>query len=284
MSMIGDARQRLKAFVVKSFFTYDAAAFVQAVRRLGIEPGDTLMVHSAWNASNGFDGKIADMVAALKDAVGPEGLLVMPSLTYQNESSGDFLARDVPMNVRRSPSMMGMLSEVFRRGAGTARSLSPTHPLLAWGRDAEAFLAGHERAEVPFGEASPFERLRVRDARILAIDVPFSTITFTHYIEDMIAPSLPFPLYEADVRSGRVIDHQGREHRVPVRVISREANALRREHRYVERLDAAGALRRARIGNTRLLAVRCADMVACARAMIAEGSGFFDAPAREAAA
>ncbi|MCG5502206.1 AAC(3) family N-acetyltransferase, partial [Ectothiorhodospira lacustris] len=107
------------------------------------------MIHASWGPANGFHGRPADMIFILKELIGVNGLLVMPSLTYQNESSREFLARGVPMDVRRSPSQMGLLSEVFRRGKGVRRSLSPTHPLLAWGHRAEEFLAGHEEALVP---------------------------------------------------------------------------------------------------------------------------------------
>jgi aminoglycoside 3-N-acetyltransferase len=89
------------------------------------------------------------VVRALKAAVGEGGLLVMPSMPYHNMSSAQWLAKGKPMNVLRSPSMMGLVSEVFRRSEGVQRSLSLTHPLLAWGRDAAAFVEGHERAERP---------------------------------------------------------------------------------------------------------------------------------------
>ncbi|MEH6814112.1 MAG: AAC(3) family N-acetyltransferase, partial [Motiliproteus sp.] len=135
------------------------------------------------------------MIQALKQAVGPQGLLVMTSMPYQNESSREFLERGGKINIRRSPSKMGLLSEVFRRNKETVRSLSPTHPLLAWGTEADAFIAGHDQASSPFGPVSPFQKLLERDAKVLCIDAPFSTVTFTHFVEDRIANNLPYPLY-----------------------------------------------------------------------------------------
>jgi hypothetical protein len=148
-------------------------------------------------AAQRFQGKPADVVRALKAAVGEGGLLVMPSMPYHNMSSAQWLAKGKPMNVLRSPSMMGLVSEVFRRSEGVQRSLSLTHPLLAWGRDAAAFVEGHERAERSFGDASPFARLLARDALILGFDAPFSTFTYTHFVEDQLADTLPFPLRAA---------------------------------------------------------------------------------------
>ena len=55
---------------------YDAPHLVAILRALGIRQGDTLMVHSSWQPLNGFRGKPADLIAALKEVVGPGGLPV----------------------------------------------------------------------------------------------------------------------------------------------------------------------------------------------------------------
>lgn len=254
---------------------------VRALRELRIQQGDALMVHASWLPQNGFSGRPADMVGALKETVGSRGLLVMPSMTYHNESSKQFLARGVPMDVRRSPSKMGLLSEVFRRGRDVRRSLSPTHSLLAWGEGAKVFVSGHEKRRVPFGEGTPFARLLEMGGKILSIDAPFSTITFTHFLEDRIAKHLPCPLYEDETRVGTVIGYEGNRLEVPVQVISDVANAQRRERRLVDELERAGELHRKRIGNTRLLLLGCRAMTQCADAMVARGQSFFDPPSSE---
>ncbi|MDZ7752525.1 MAG: AAC(3) family N-acetyltransferase [Gammaproteobacteria bacterium] len=243
------------------------------------------MVHSSWLPFSGFAGTPADMVEGLRRAVTSDGLIVMPSMTYHNQSSREFLEGEGVMKVRRSPSRMGLLTEVFRRSAGVRRSLSPTHPLLAWGDRAEWFLAGHEDALEPFGASSPFARLLELDAKILCVDAPFSTITYTHFLEDRIAETLPFPLYEPEPLAGTVLDYEGQEREVPVKVLNRVANQMRREERLVKELDERGVIQRARVGNTRLLLVGARAMADAVDEMTAQGRGFFDAPvgpAREA--
>ncbi|MFO1432214.1 MAG: AAC(3) family N-acetyltransferase [Candidatus Competibacteraceae bacterium] len=234
------------------------------------------MVHTSWLPHNGFQGRPVDMIRVLQAAVGTQGLVVMPSLTYQNESSKEFLARGVTVDIRRSPSQMGLLTEVFRRGKAVRRSLNPTHPLLAWGAQAEWFLAGHELALEPFGCSSPFARLLELNGKILAIDAPFSSITFTHFLEDRIAPMLPFALYEPAPLTGIVVDYEGRRREIPVRVLSDAANRFRREERLVAALEKARVLRRARLGNTRLLLVECQAMTQCVDRMLANGESLFD--------
>ena len=272
-------RQSVKKWVVRYFLSYDGDALLRQLRKAGLKPGDTLMVHSSWLAMNGFRGKPADMVAALKQAVGPDGLLVMTSMPYHNMSSEQWLARGKPLDLKRSPSMMGMLSEVFRRSEGVLRSASPTHPLLAWGRDAQSFIQGHELTPFAFGPASPFAKLLYRDALILCIDAPFSTITFTHFVEDRLSHTLAVPLYEGEPASGVVIDRDGARCEHAVMVLSARANALRREWRLVEQLERQHVLSRERIGNTRLLFMRAAEMTRCAENLVAGGQHFFDQPA-----
>lgn len=274
---IGALKRWVKQTAARTLWAYGPSELVARLRKIGVMPGDTLVVHSSWLADNGFQGKPADLVRAFKEAVGPEGLLVMMSMPYHNMSSAQWLARGKPMNVARSPSMMGIVSEVFRRSEGVVRSLSVTHPVLAWGRGAATFVGGHELAERPFGEMSPFARLLEQNALILGFDVSFSTFTFTHFVEDQLASTLPYPLYEPECHSGVVIGYDGERIECSVRVLSAQANRLRKESRLVAHLTKVGVLNEERIGNTRLTWIRAGDHSAESARFVASGSHFFDA-------
>lgn len=272
------AKRITKDLIIRFFLSYDSNALVCALRKKGVRQGDAVMVHSSWLSSNGFLGKPVDMVNALKELVGSDGLLSMTSMTYQNESSREFLSRGVAVKLRRSASKMGLLTEVFRRGKGVERSLNPAHPLLAWGDRAAWFIEGHDKVECSFGKGSPFDKLLQLKGKILCIDAPFSTITFTHFLEDRIAASLPFELYEPEPMLGRVIDRDGVEYGVTTRVLSEAANSLRREERLIQALDKLRLIQRFRVGNTRFLLIECVPMTQCVDKMVAEGDVFFDAP------
>jgi aminoglycoside 3-N-acetyltransferase len=271
-------RQKLKSAVVTRLLSYDAQELSRFLRKIGVRRGDTLMLHSSWRPLNGFKGSPAQFCAALREHLGPTGLLVMPSLTYHNMSTAEFLALKKPMDVARSPSAMGLVTEVFRRGKGVMRSLSPTHPLLAWGEDAEAFIAGHELTDRPFGPESPFARLLERNALLLCLDVGFSSITFTHFVEDRLQDALPFALYEAEAMPGVSVDREGRRIDCRVQVLSAVANRLRRESRLVEHLLRAGTLKQQRLGNSRMTWIRAADLLAGAGDLARQGPHFFDTP------
>lgn len=271
-------KERVKALFAQTVWAYDATAFAKALDRCGVRRGSTLMVHSSWLQHNGFRGKPADMVRAFKQSVGTEGLLVMTSMPYHNMSSAEWLGKGKPMDVRRSPSMMGLVSETFRRSEGVLRSLSATHPLLAWGQSAAEFIAGHETTDRPFGPDSPFQRLLDRDAIILGLDAPFSTFTFTHFVEDHLADTLPVPLYEPEFLNATVVDGSGRVLEQRVQVLSAQANKLRREYRLVEHLKQGNLLHEGRIGHTALLWIRARDLLDGARSLVAGGGHFFDTP------
>lgn len=276
--MIPKLKTHLKTWLSRTVWAYSADDFQRQLQAIGVKPGSTLMVHSSWQLHSGFQGKPADLVNALKRAVGEQGLLVMTSMPYHNMSSAEWLAKGKAMNVRRSPSMMGLVSEVFRRSSGVLRSLSATHPLLAWGKDAQAFLAGHAQTDKPFGAASPFARLVERDGLLLGYDAPFSTFTFTHFVEDQLADTLAVSLYSPEPLRGLVIDADGVEHEQRLYVLSAEANRLRREERLVSHLQAEGTLHDCRIGNSRLIWIRAADLLAGARQLAHNGPHFFDRP------
>ncbi len=274
-------KQRVKALLANTLWAYDADDLVKALGRCGVTRGSTLMVHSSWLQYNGFRGKPADMVRAFKQSVGPDGLLVMTSMPYHNMSSAQWLEKEKPLDVRRSPSMMGLVSEAFRRSENVVRSLSATHPLLVWGRSAGDFVAGHETTDRPFGSDSPFQRLLERDAIILGLDAPFSTFTFTHFVEDHLADTLPVPLYEPGLLNATVVDYDGNTLEQRVRVLSANANSLRREYRLVHQLKRNKLLHQGRIGHTVLLWIRARDLLYGAKRLVAEGSHFFDAPPKE---
>lgn len=276
--MIAAVKLKVKDWLTKSIWAYGPDEICRKLREIGVDRGTTLVIHASWRIHNGFRGKPADLIKVFKTLVGNQGLLVMMSMPYHNMSSAQWLAKGKPMNVRRSPSMMGLVSEVFRRSEGVHRSLSATHPLLAWGRDAEAFVDGHQDTDRPFGPDSPFARLFERNALILGFDAPFSTFTFTHFVEDHLGEMLPVSLYEPKPATGKVIDYAGNESLQTIRVISAQANSLRREERLVARLEQERSLHKGRIGNTELIWIHAISLLTGAEHLVQDGAHFFDHP------
>ncbi len=193
---------------VRAFLSYDADRLAVCLRSLGLRPGDSVMLHSAFGAHFGFRGTIEELTNVFLDVVGPEGHLLMVSLPYRS-SALEYLSNLKRFDVRNTPSMMGLVSEHFRRRTDVLRSLHPTHPVLVHGPKAHWFVDEHPTCAFPCGPGTPFDRLVSVDGKAVFFNVPFATFTFFHYLEDLVSSDLPFPLYTEKPFSVRVIDEAG---------------------------------------------------------------------------
>ncbi len=260
---------------VRAFRSYGPAELAAALRALGLASGDTVMLHSAFGSRYGFRGTVDELTRVFLDAVGPAGNLLMVSLPYRS-SSLQYLSTLKCFDVRKTPSMMGLVSEYFRRRAGVLRSLHPTHPVLALGPDAPAIVAGHEDCLYPCGPGTPFERLAELDGKVVFFNVPFATFTFFHHLEHLVSPEMPFSLYTEEPFTVPVIDRHGRSRTVSTYVFSPDAIRRRRFGLLENELRRRGLIRGRRVGATRLELVRVRDTIDCARDMVRCGQPFYD--------
>ena len=266
---------RLRDLWVRGFRSYDEARLLAALRSLGVASGDALMLHSAYRRSDGFRGSIEQLTDVFVDALGPDGHLLMVSLPYRS-SSFDYLSKGKVFDVRRTPSMMGMVSEMFRLRPDVLRSLHPTHPILVRGPRALSFIEDHRHCTHPCGRGSPFDKLAAVNGLVVFFNVPFDTYTFFHYLEDMVSPHLPFPLYTDQAFDARVVDREGRRHTVKIHVFAPDAIRRRRFDVFEAAVRRRGLIRQARVGASRIQAVRVRDTIDCVRDMASRGEFFYD--------
>ena len=260
---------------VQTFLSYGSPRLLAALRELGVRPGDSVMLHSASGPQYGFKGSIDQLTQVFIDAVGPHGHLLMVSLPYRS-SSLQYLDQIKQFDVRHAPSMMGLVSEYFRRRPEVLRSLHPTHPMLVRGRQAQWYVAGHEDCLWPCGPGTPFEKFAQRDGLVVFFNAPFATFTFFHHLEHLVHEELPFALYTEPPREVPVIDHDGQRRTVRTHVFTPDAIARRRFPILEEALRSKGLIARCRIGRTELLAARVRPVIECVREMSRHGTYFYD--------
>lgn len=260
---------------VRRFHAFGDAELLQALRELGIGAGDSVMLHSGFGGAHGYRGTIEQLTDVFLAAVGPAGHLLMVSLPYRS-SSLQYLQQGRRFDVRRTPSMMGLVSEYFRRRPGVLRSLHPTHPVLVLGPEAQRIVAGHEDRLHPCGPGTPFERLAERDGVVAFFDVPFATFTFFHHLEHLVHEHLPFPLYTDEPFVVPVLDQDGRTRTVTTYVFAPEAIRRRRFERLEQALRQRGLIRGRRVGNTMVEAVRVRAVIACVEEMRQAGQFFYE--------
>jgi len=185
-------KRRLKQLVRvyhRMLFPFTPADLKHALRQLGVTPGDVLMVHSAFDRFLGFQGGPTDVVRALQQGVGTTGTLLMPTIPFQG-TAVEYARGDPVFDVERTISRMGLITEVFRRSPGVVRSIHPTHSVAAWGAQAEAIIAGHERAATPCGRRTPYGKLLEYDGKILLAGAPANAMTFCYFVAEELEPRL----------------------------------------------------------------------------------------------
>lgn len=103
---------------------------VAGLRRLGVEQGDLLEVHSSLRRLGPIEGGAATVIRALQAAVGPTGALVMPAYPVgpgQTPSPAEqargmtWKVRILPFSDHLTPTGMGVIADVFRDWPGVRR-------------------------------------------------------------------------------------------------------------------------------------------------------------------
>src|SRR5262245_56502432 len=104
--------------------TVTRSEIVKALQSAGIKSGDTLMVHSSLKSFGEVDGGPETVIDALLEAVGPQGHVVMPTLTATFSREAE---TGLAFNPRKTPSRVGIITDRFWRRPGAVRSAHPTH-------------------------------------------------------------------------------------------------------------------------------------------------------------
>ena len=158
---------------------------VKALKEIGIEKGDKLLIHSSFKSLGPIEGGIETFIAALKQAVGEEGTLMFPTFTF-----GSVNAENPIFNIKTSPSCVGMIPEVFRHSEGVKRSLHPTHSLAVWGKDRDYYIENHYEDDNCLDVNSPIFKLKENGGKILLIGCSLGRNTMLHGVE--VACKVPY--------------------------------------------------------------------------------------------
>ena len=150
---------------------------VEGFRELGVEEGDTLLVHSSYKSFGEVDGGPQMVIRALKAALGTQGTLIMPTFNF------DF-NKGVPWDVRKTRSKMGALTEIVRMDPRAKRVFHPFYSFAILGKHAE--MLGSLRYKSAYERNSVFGKLRDLDGKIMVIGLSYNdSMTFFHHIEQM---------------------------------------------------------------------------------------------------
>ena len=151
--------------------------------QMGIHPNDRIVVNSSMSRIGILQNGPLTLVNALKRYITEDGLIVMP--TYPHRSSYTYLENYKMFNVKETPSMNGAITECFRKSDGVYRSVHPTHPLAAWGKNAKEIMKGHEKSKSMYDEYSPYKKLLDLGVKNVLIGVNLDHMIMIRIIDDL---------------------------------------------------------------------------------------------------
>jgi aminoglycoside 3-N-acetyltransferase len=147
---------------------------VEALKAVGVLPGDGLLVHSALQFLGRPVGGVGMYFEALCEAVA-FGTLAVPTFNFT-------FADGEAYDPQSTPSMgMGMLSEYIRLQPAALRTPHPMQSLAVIGAHA-ADLAGRDTPSA-FDPGSAFERMLELGFKILLLGADIDAVSMLHYSE-----------------------------------------------------------------------------------------------------
>jgi aminoglycoside 3-N-acetyltransferase len=222
----------------------DQAVIVAALRRLGIRPGDALIVHSSLSRLGFVAGGVDAVVMALQETVGASGTLGAPTFWTVDPNA---VEEDTLFDAVQGKSQMGIISDRIRQLPGAARSLHPTHSATFVGPLAQDLTAEHHKDETPVGAHSPYRKLAAINGKILLLGVTLEYLTSFHTIEDETA-HFPYQIYNPGRKRFRVLSPEGEELTLYARIHSEETARLRQCIKMEPYLVAAGVMVKGQVG------------------------------------
>ena len=208
--------------------------FVAAQKRLGVRPGDTVLVH----AGVGAFGKLTE------------------GTTREDVCHGliDSFCKGAAYDRKKSPSEVGTLTEYFRTRPGVLRSGHPIFSSAASGPKAKDLTSVDMDS---FGPHSVFAKLNAENAVILFVGASFERCTFLHYVEQ--SHKIPYRFIKKF--RGTFIDGKKRSTVEATYLVLPLRSKIENYNEPLEKiLRRKKLLRSARIGSGEILAVRAQDV------------------------
>jgi len=170
-------------------------SLAEDLRRLGLGPGELVMVHASVRRVGPVFGGPDEIHLAIVDAVSPGGTMMMlfgcPD-GFDDVGRGHLGAAEEAEILEHMPAFdktatranrdVGTLAEFFRSWPGTVCSDCPAVRIGARGARADWLVAEHV-LDYPFGRTTPFEKLVESGGKVLLLGSDHDEVTLMHYAE-----------------------------------------------------------------------------------------------------
>jgi aminoglycoside 3-N-acetyltransferase len=185
------------------------AHLIANLQRLGLKPGEIVMVHASVRAIGPVHGGPDEIHHAVLDAVSPGGTVMMyvgcqegfddvGRGHYSPAEERDVLEHQPVFNphAARASRDFGILAEFFRSTPGTLCSAAVDGRVAARGARA-AWLTADHKLDYDVGRGTPFDKFVQAGGRVLLLGASDDEVTLLHYAEHI-----------ADIPDRRVVRFQ----------------------------------------------------------------------------
>jgi len=166
---------------------------VRDLRALGLEAGQTVMMHASVKAVGWIVGGPDVIIQSVLEVLGPDGTLMMyaawessPYDLFQQADPPDQALLDEwpPFDPATARAMRAwsILTEYLRTWPGARRSGNPEASMVALGAKAEWLTENHP-LQYGYGPGSPLEKLGQCGGKALLLGAPLDALTLLHYAE-----------------------------------------------------------------------------------------------------
>jgi len=150
-------------------------AMEEALRAVGIGPGDGLLAHSALQLLGQPEGGLQMIYDTISNVIGPEGTLTVPTFPFS-------FSRGLDYDPQTTPSTgMGAFSEFVRQLPEAQRTPHPMQSLAVIGKHA-GDLAGRDTLSA-FDQGSAFDRMLNLGFKLLLLGADIQAASIVHYSE-----------------------------------------------------------------------------------------------------
>lgn len=189
------------------------------LRELGVEEGNSLLTHTAFRSlyygsaqaktdyrSSDHYGR--DLIRGLKNLVGPEGILMMPTEFLPDYQMASF--QGATFDLRRVGTNRGFLCQLFLEFPDVRRSTHAIYNCAALGpRSFDSFLQNHFRFEYSMDIGSPWHELMKRQGKIVFLGASLDSHSLIHMPEYIMKQAYPRPVFFGRSHHYKLIDTFG---------------------------------------------------------------------------
>jgi len=184
------------------------------LREMGVKPTDTVIMHTSMKAIGDVEGGAEGFLDAMIDYFAKDGLLIVPTHTWARAFDKNY--RGPTMEMDSDYTCIGLIPSIAAVHPRAHRSLHATHSVAAFGKGAEAYIAGEVMIDTFTSERGCYGKLYEMGGKVLLVCVGHNRNTYLHSCEErMDVPNRlskePFPT-TIRLRSGEIINRPLRGH------------------------------------------------------------------------